>query len=169
MVLKGLSVVFIVIVAVAFSVGVSGTEPELYLIVPNSDVIINPGSEEVLKVIPQYLDSSNLEKVENPDKNVSVTFTLSDPGERPLCLSKEGDKGTDSDCSSCFVTIQGTESFSLVINYSLPVNEAFIEKDKVFHLDVSSNDLHTTVKQGGITITTRDSRSKYLTLFNVVL
>ena len=101
MVLKGLGVVFIVIVAVAFSVGdsgTSGTEAEyLYLIVPNSDVIINPGSKEVLKVIPKYIYSSNLEEVKNPvTKNVSVTFTLSDPGERPLCLSKEGDKGTDT-------------------------------------------------------------------------
>ena len=168
MVLKGLGVLFIVIVAAAFSVGVSGTETELYLIVPNSDVIINPGSKEVLNVIPRYLDSS-YQPVENPvKKNVSVTFTLSDPGERPLCLSKEGDNGTDSDCSSCSVTIQGTESFSLVISYSLPVNEAFIEKDKVFHLDVSSNDLHnpTVELQRGITITTRDSRSKYLTLLN---
>ena len=172
MVLKGLGVVFIVIVAVAFSVGdsgTSGTEAEyLYLIVPNSDVIINPGSKEVLTVIPKYIYSSNLKSVKNPvKKNVSVTFTLSDPGERPLCLSKEGDKGTDSDCSSCSVTIQGTESFSLVISYSRPVNEAFIEKDKVFHLDVS-NDLHIpTVKlQGGITITAKDSRSKYLTLLN---
>ena len=171
MVLKGLGVVFIIIVAVAFSVGdsgTSGTEAEyLYLIVPISDVIINPGSKEVLKVIPRYLDSA-YQPVENPvKKNVSVTFTLSDPGERPLCLSKEGDKETATACSSCSVTIQGTESFSLVISYSLPVNEAFIEKDKVFHLDVSSNDLHTTVKlEGGITITAKDSRSKYLTLLN---
>ena len=169
MVLKGL-VVFIVIVAVAFSgegnSGTSGTEAELYLIVPNSDVIINPGSEEVLTVIPRYLDSS-YQPVENPvKKNVSVTFTLSDPGERPLCLSKEGDKGTDSDCSSCSVTIQGTESFSLVISYSPQKNEAFIEKDKVFHLDVSNDHIPTVKLQGGITITTRDSRSKYLTLLN---
>ena len=168
--------VFISIVVVAFSVDGSTADSEaeyLYFYSPlNSDVIINPGSKEVLTVLLNYLDS-DLQPVVNPvKKDVSVTFTLSDPREGRLCLSEKGDEGTKTtDCSSFSVTIQNTtESLSLVISYSPPVDEAFIEKDKVFHLDVSSNDLHNpTVKLQPITITTRDSRSKYLTLLNVVL